>query len=595
VYLFQGFYMACIEETDLTPQAQKHIAAQKANIKNQRTRLSELQTELQQLKANPNTPPLKIAETEKAIGSLEYHLNGNISRTRAEQEVEKLKQSGLKPERLKQLQKALNTTKGDLIKDPDLDTAEERAKVMEALYTQRQHLVFTDTNAKDQDGNTITREATVFGAATVKGMRDIGETEIAEDLMVRAISYVNSKDDKSNPNDYLVTKGMEVKSSLSDGIEHHHIYNNVYVDENGRVVPGGVNFYYSKKTGELNLSVSAEPYNAPQHGGKVQFIELIDGGHSGNDPSTHLHFYKFNDSEADTVRQRIKDDLPNITANAAKRVTALDKEIAELNQRKIDPVGYENKLKQDISDQDAIIKRNEALINQYPKTPSGNPSTKGLTPQQKQDIKDAQKQIKDTEYLKKQTQSQLDEHQLFMNATNKLGQMQVDVVDIQAKRKAIHLGKPATWGGMTKDEARAAKLGLEIQEGNLKQEIKKARKDLKSKGSIDEQIKSKTEQRESAEKVSQLTEAEALAAFDNSNGFLSFNKGKKESEEYTKSRPKMNSEINKMNARQAIEILEAEHPDPIAALQEMASRQYKRNLLMSLEGMMNKVSGTLDI
>ncbi|WP_016949782.1 hypothetical protein [Anabaena sp. PCC 7108] len=587
--------MACIEETDLTAQAQQHIAAQKSNIKNQRTRLSELQTELQQLKSNPSIPPLKLAETEKAIGSLQYHLNGNINRDKAEQEVEKLKQSGLKPERLQQLEKALKTTKGDLIKDPDLDTAEERAKVMEALYTQRQHLVFTDTNAKDQDGNTITREATVFGAATVKGMREIGENEIAEDLMVRAISYVNSQADSKNPNDYLVTKGMEVKSSLSDGIEHHHIYNNIYVDKDGRVVPGAVNFFYSRKTGEINLSVNPEPYNAPQHGGKVQFIELIDGGHSGNDPSTHLHFYKFNNTEADTVKQRIKDDLPTITANAKKRVSTLDNEIADLETRRIDPVGYEKSLQQKIAGQAQTIADAEALINQYPKTPSGNPSTKGLTPQQKQEIKDAQKQIRDTAYIQKQTQSQLDEHQLFMDATTKLSQMQVDYIDTQAKKKAIHLGKPATWGGMTKDEAKAEKQRLEIQEGNLKQEIRKSRKTLKSKGSIDEQIKSKTEQRDSAEKVSQLTEAEALTAFENSNGFLSFNKGKKESEEYTKSRPRMNSEINKMNARQAIEILEAEHPDPIAALQEMASRQYKRNLLMSLEGMMNKVSGTLDI
>ncbi len=182
-----------------------------------------------------------------------------------------------------------------------------------------------------------------------------------------------------------------------------------------------------------------------------------------------------------------------------------------------------------------------------------------------------------------------------MDATTKLSQMQVDYIDTQAKKKAIHLGKPATWGGMTKDEVVAEKDRLINQERDLKLEIRKSRKTLKSKGSIDEQIKSKTEQRDSAEKVSQLTEAEALNAFENSNGFLSFNKGKKESEEYTKSRPRMNSEINKMNARQAIEILEAEHPDPIAALQEMASRQYKRNLLMSLEGMMNKVAGTLDI
>jgi septal ring factor EnvC (AmiA/AmiB activator) len=101
--------MPCLEETDLSPLAQQHIKAQQANIKNQRSRLTEIQDELQKLKSDPDSDPLKITEAEGAIADLEYHLNGKVSRDKLNLEADQLKQSGLKKDRLARLEKALKS------------------------------------------------------------------------------------------------------------------------------------------------------------------------------------------------------------------------------------------------------------------------------------------------------------------------------------------------------------------------------------------------------------------------------------------------------------------------------------------------------
>jgi hypothetical protein len=56
-----------------------------------------------------------------------------------------------------------------------------------------------------------------------------------------------------NPSDYLDSRGLEVKKSLSDGIEHHHLQNNVYLDESGRITPAYVRFHAKKKTGDMEM------------------------------------------------------------------------------------------------------------------------------------------------------------------------------------------------------------------------------------------------------------------------------------------------------------------------------------------------------
>ena len=129
---------------------------------------------------------------------------------------------------------------------------------------------------------------------------------------------------------------------------------------------------------------------------------------------------------------------------------------------------------------------------------------------------------------------------------------------------------------------------------DLSLKIKANKKILREKGSIDQQIRDKTAKRQEAERLSKLTETEALDLYDRTNGYFDFDKGHQESEDYTKSRPRMNSEIHKYNARQAIEDLEKQHgTNTIKALQDLAQKHYRRNLLYNLETLVDKAAGTL--
>ena len=206
--------MPCLHERDLSELASQHILAQKANVQNQRVRLLSITEESKQIKLKPDADPTRVAESENAIADLEYHLNGRVKRSILEQEWADLEKTGLNPTRLKRVKDALIDPQ-ELIKDPDLDIAEDRIKVMSALFTERQHFVFEDAaHDKDKDSNPIPRYASVFGAPTVKKMMSAGEKEIAEDLMLRSISMVMGGEASKNPNDYLDTTGIEVKKSL---------------------------------------------------------------------------------------------------------------------------------------------------------------------------------------------------------------------------------------------------------------------------------------------------------------------------------------------------------------------------------------------
>ncbi|PLZ11279.1 hypothetical protein [Fischerella thermalis] len=584
--------MPCLEEADLSLLAQQHIKAQQANIKNQRDRLSEIQAELQKLKSDPDADPLKITEAEKAIADLEYHLNGKTSRAKLQAEADQLRASGLKPDRLKRLDQALKAD-GDLIKDPDLDTAEDRAKVMEALYTQRQQLVFRDTAF---DGGE--RTASIFGAPTVKNMKEIGEDAIAQDLMLRSISLVMGRNDTKNPNDYLDPKGLEVKTSLSDGIEHHHIYNNVYVDENGRVKPNSVRFYVNPKTGDVEMEVIPEYWNSSKHGKNTQFVELLDGAHSGNDPTTHLHYYKFNDTESVDIRAKISEKIKEINSQNASRLVKLDRELQELRDRKNDPQAYENKLKTEISDYDSQISDALEIERKYTTENAKGVRVKnrGLTPDQEQELQKAREKRKALESSRDKVQKSLEEHRTFVNLESDIQQWKSQKASLDAQFNAIKLNArfPDANGFPDKDSARKAKEQLKNQLDDLTARIKTSEQLLRDKGSLDQQIRDKELKRTEAQKLANLTEDEALAIYERTNGFFSFDKGHQESQDYSKSRPKMNSEIHKYNARQAIEVLEREHGDnALAVLRQMAENSYKRNLLYNTEVLVEKVAGTL--
>jgi len=107
-----------------------------------------------------------------------------------------------------------------------------------------------------------------------------------------------------------------------------------------------------------------------------------------------------------------------------------------------------------------------------------------------------------------------------------------------------------------KNEAIAAKERLEDNAKTLDKKIKASKDLLDAKGSVDEQIRKKTANRQEAEQLALLTESSALAIFERSNGYFDFDKGSQESQDYSKSRPRMNAEIHKHNARESIEELE---------------------------------------
>ena len=174
----------------------------------------------------------------------------------------------------------------------------------------------------------------------------------------------------------------------------------------------------------------------------------------------------------------------------------------------------------------------------------------------------------------------------------------VDVLNWESEVKKLDLRKkyPNATHPMHADKATdgIAKKKLLVDVENLDKKIKADKKILREKGSIDQQIRDKTAKRQEAERLSKLTETEALDLYDRTNGYFHFDKGHQESEDYTKSRPRMNSEIHKYNARQAIEDLEKQHgTNTIKALQDLAHKHYKRNLLYNLETLVDKAAGTL--
>ncbi|MCC5644769.1 hypothetical protein LC607_17855 [Nostoc sp. CHAB 5824] len=585
--------MPCLEEKDLSAFAQHHIQAQKANITNQRQRLTEIEAELNALKSNPTSDLLRLREIESAQRDLEYHLNGRVPRSKLEDEAAELQKSGLKPDRLASIEQTLRNSNSNLLKDPDLDVAEQRVKAMEALYTQRQQLVFRDTAF---DGGE--RTASIFGAPTVKNMKEIGEDAIANELMLRSISHVINGESSKNPSDYLDVTKTEVKKSLSDGIEHHHIYNNVYVDTNGRVTPASVRYFRNPQTGDIEMEVIPEHWNSTKHGRNTQFIELMDGAHSGDDTATHLHYYKFNDNESVAIKEKIKSKVAEINTTNTAKAAKLETELVELRERKQDPKAYESKLQGEIAITQSQIATHDAVEAKYT-TPNKNGvpvKNKGLTPEQDKELQTARDERKAVQKSLDKTQKALDEHQAFTTLESDLQQWKSDKVTLESQKNAIKLNAkfPDANGYPDKATAKAARDKLEQDARDLSTKVQTSQKLLREKGSVDQQISDKTAKREEAERLSKLSEAEALAIYDKSNGYLSFDKGHQESQDYSKSRPRMNAEIHKYNARGAIAVLESSHgASAMKELQRIAEDSYKRNLLYNTETIMNKVAGTL--
>jgi hypothetical protein len=359
-----------------------------------------------------------------------------------------------------------------------------------------------------------------------------------------------------------------------------------------------VRFYVNPKTGDVEMEVIPEYWNSSKHGKNTQFVELLDGAHSGNDPTTHLHYYKFNDTESVDIRAKISEKIKEINSQNASRLVKLDRELQELRDRKNDPQAYENKLKTEISDYDSQISDALEIERKYTTENAKGVTVKnrGLTPDQEQELQKAREKRKALESSRDKVQKSLEEHRTFVNLESDIQQWKSQKASLDAQFNAIKLNArfPDANGFPDKDSARKAKEQLKNQLDDLTARIKTSEQLLRDKGSLDQQIRDKELKRTEAQKLANLTEDEALAIYERTNGFFSFDKGHQESQDYSKSRPKMNSEIHKYNARQAIEVLEREHGDnALAVLRQMAENSYKRNLLYNTEVLVEKVAGTL--
>jgi hypothetical protein len=71
--------------------------------------------------------------------------------------------------------------------------------------------------------------------------------------------------------DFLDTEGLEVKVALANTVEHHHIYNNVHLDENGRVEFKSFKIRQDRTTGELTLDIVPSYWNSEKHGETLKF------------------------------------------------------------------------------------------------------------------------------------------------------------------------------------------------------------------------------------------------------------------------------------------------------------------------------------
>lgn len=542
--------MPCLEEADLSSTAELHIKAQKSVVANLKTRVSELEHERKRLLSEgaieETSQPLK--ETEKAIKHLRLELYGEVESPPGSMQF---------------------------VRDPAKKTAEERSAVMEMLYRNRTHYQFHDTSKDLSDPRT----ASVFGLPTIKEMIERGYGDIAEEMMIRATSLLAAKADSRNPVDFLDTEGLEVKLALANQIEHHHIYNNVKVDENGRVQFKSYRVALGKG-GELEMSVIPSYWNAAENGRNTQFICLMDAMHSGDDPIAHMHYYRFSEDEAAPIKDKIKRDVAAKAEEAQKTAVRLQTKLDDLVARKTDPAAYEKALQTQLDNTQSELARIEAQNAPFK-------GKRNLTDEQRQQKDDlaAQKKVWDSEG--RAIARKLDEHRSLQGLRDGIISTENAIADLEARVKGINLSK------VPKEEKEAKRLEKEQltkESRQLKEKLREQKILLKSKGDIDKTIEGTRKSLLEAQLVSRLDKESAIALFEKSNGFFSFDKGTEEKNDHTTYRPIMNEEITRFYVREAIAYMQEKHGDRwLEELQALTARQYRSNLLQRLGGLMDKL------
>jgi hypothetical protein len=411
--------------------------------------------------------------------------------------------------------------------------------------------------------------------------------DVADAMMVRATSLLLQRQDGRNPVDFLDTTGLDVKVPLANVVEHHHIYNNVHLDENGRVEFKSFKIRQDRSTGELKMDIVPSYWNGEQHGRNTQFIGLLDGMHSGQDPVTHMHYYRFTDDEAKPIKEKIRTDIKGITDEAKARMQRLEGELSTLKERAADPEGYSRKL---LSQKDSI----SALIEQKQSQVEHLIGKRKITPEEKAQREAFYKEKKDLLKSSEDLTSELEKHQSLISIKGDIEAGNSRISEMSAKASAIKLTDYPK--GPEREAKRLEREQLISDTRRLQLENRDREKLLKDKGDIQGQIRDTEQKLGEARAIASLSEKDAIAMFERSNGWLSFDKGHTEKEDHSQYRPLVNQELTRHYVRETLNYMEREYGEnALEALQNTARRQYQQNILERIEALQNKVRGRVAV
>lgn len=535
----------CPDTTNqLKENAAAHVRAQKAVVRRLDRRIDEMEEEVKTL--DPESPRAKAMQ--KAIANLRLEVRGQR----------------LNP----------NTGEYEQVKK----TGEERLSVMEALYLERQPRRFTYNS---RDGQT--RNADIYGMPTIQEMKNAGFEEAAREMAVRAISLISTGDTSRNPYDYLGTEGLEVKDALDRVIEHHHIYNNCVVKEDGGVHALSIGIL-SGKDGKPEVKVipAYHGYDYTERRENqmdaVQFVCLMDAMHSGEDPVAHLHYFKFDGEEAASLKAKAIEKAQEKAIDAKAKLPRLQEELKVLQARRIKPEEYEKKLKD----------REDVLAKQYAKYLDENGKARRLP---KGSDEAAKRSAIQSEL--NTVRNDLAKHNLATSLKNQIEEQESQMRTLRTQKKAI-AGKASYARKLLKEGKRLTDEQKQSIEQNdkltqrlveLEIALKKSKAALEKEGSIDLQIETKKKKIQETVYLSKLTPEAAAKLFDDSNGFFSFDKGKAEKDAHETFRPKMNEEITKFVAREALQYIK----DSGTELESFFRQEYHRNISNRLAALAAKI------
>jgi hypothetical protein len=339
---------------------------------------------------------------------------------------------------------------------------------MAQLYTARKQYQFNDTTKNLSEPRT----ASLFGYPTIQEMLDRGYEDIASEMMVRAASLLQLRADSRNPIDFLDTEGLEVKLALANIVEHHHIFNNVHVSDEGRVQFKSFKVYMDN-TGKLTMTIVPSYWNAAEHGRNTQFIGLMDGMHAGEDPVTHLHYYRFTEEEAEPIRAKIRQDTAETVIEATNRANKLQEKLGDLEFRRNEPKKYERDLTRRIEAASIELEQRKK-------------DAKGLISKPKASLTSEQADLREAYDAKRreigQISKRLEEHRTIQGIRGEIETTERQIADLQKSASSINLAKVPK---EERDAKRAEKIAIDGEVRLLKNQLKDQKKILKDKGDID--------------------------------------------------------------------------------------------------------------